>query len=83
MSQVRLEGKVDPQLKTAIEEAVKGSAAAVAACTREYGDVKVKLPRDMGEFGVSRSSTRAGSSEEGGTDGKSKESPDHDKPRAT
>jgi hypothetical protein len=74
MSQVRLEGKVDPQLKTAIEESVKGSAAAVAACTREFGDIKIELPLGMGTFGISRSSSGAASSgAEGSSTGKSQE----------
>jgi hypothetical protein len=75
MSQVRFEGKVDAHLKTAIEESVKGSAAAVAACTREYGDIKIELPLAMGTFSISRSSSRAASSvAEESPGGKSKES---------
>ncbi|WP_024516310.1 hypothetical protein [Bradyrhizobium sp. Tv2a-2] len=82
MSQVRLEGKVDPQLKTAIEEAVKGSVASVAACSHEYGDIKIELPLGMGTFSVSRSSSgQPSSGAEEISSGKSKESSTASSPR--
>lgn len=75
MSQVRVEGKVDPALKAAIEETVKVSLLGVKACTHEYGDIKIELPLGMGTFGITRSSSGAASSgAEESTSGKSKES---------
>jgi len=74
MGQARLEGKVDPHLKAAIEEAVKGALGAVNGCSHEYGDIKIELPLRMGSFSISRPSSGAASLVDEELSGKSKES---------